>query len=228
MIDGILLINKERGITSYDVIRKLKRVLPKGQKLGHAGTLDPFATGLLIMLLGKSTKLMRDILELEKEYIVKAEFGYSTNTQDITGERVNVCKNLEKVSKEEIEGIIGEKFLGVISQVPPQFSAKKVKGKKAYEYARKGENVNLLPKEVEVYEFDVVNYGWPVVDFRVVCSSGTYIRTLVNDLGEELNTYATAKELERTRIGDFNVKDSLKSSDIVEGLKFKFLQWKND
>jgi tRNA pseudouridine55 synthase len=228
MIDGILLINKERAITSYDVIRKLKRVLPKGQKIGHAGTLDPFATGLLIILLGKSTKLMQKILELEKEYIVKAEFGYSTDTQDITGEKVNVSKSVKEISKEDIQKVVEKKFLGKISQIPPQFSAKKVKGKKAYEYARKGENVNLMPKEVEVYEFDVVNYHWPEVDFRIVCSSGTYIRTLVNDLGEELCTYGTAVELERTRIGDFNIRDSLKSTDIVEGLKFKFLQWKND
>ena len=112
MINGILLINKERDITSYDVIRKLKRVLPKGQKVGHGGTLDPFATGLLIVLLGKGTKLMNMIHSLKKEYIVKAEFGYSTNTQDITGKKDRICKDLKEVSKSEIETKIKEKFLG--------------------------------------------------------------------------------------------------------------------
>jgi tRNA pseudouridine55 synthase len=118
MIDGILLINKEARITSYDVIRKLKRVLPRGQKIGHAGTLDPFATGLLIILLGKYTKKMAEILKMEKEYLVKAEFGYSTDTQDVMGEKVQVALDMDKVEVGEIETIIKENFVGEISQTP--------------------------------------------------------------------------------------------------------------
>ena len=228
MIDGILLINKERGITSYDVIRKLKKVLPKGQKIGHAGTLDPFATGLLIILLGKSTKLMTKILELEKEYIVKAEFGYSTDTQDVTGEKVYISRDLKKIPKESIEKSIKENFLGNISQLPPQYSAKKVKGKKAYEYARENKEVKLEPREISVKSFEIINFNWPIVEFKIVCSSGTYIRTLVHDLGISLGTYATAIELERTRIGDFNIKDSFDFNDIYENNKFNFLEWNND
>ncbi|MFA5633567.1 MAG: tRNA pseudouridine(55) synthase TruB [Candidatus Dojkabacteria bacterium] len=228
MIEGILLIDKEEGITSYDVIRKLKRVLPKGQKIGHAGTLDPFATGLLIILLGKSTKLMNNFLELRKEYEVRVEFGYSTDTQDITGRKTNISKDFKKISKEKIERMIGERFLGRILQLPPQYSAKKVKGKKAYEYAREGEKVDLKPKEIEIYEFDIINYDWPVVDFNVMCSSGTYVRTLANDLGLNLETFATPIKLRRIRIGEFNVSDSLSSADIVKGVKFNFLQWEND
>ena len=216
MIDGILLINKERDITSYDVIRKLKRVLPNGQKIGHGGTLDPFATGLLIVLLGKGTKLMNTIHSLKKEYIVRAEFGYSTDTQDITGKKDKMCEDLEKVSVEEIETKIKEKFLGKILQTPPMFSAKKIKGKKAYELARKGEEVKIEPKKVEICSFDLVNYNWPYSTFSISCSTGTYVRTLIHDLGEEIGTYGTAIELERTKIGGFNLKDAFDSEDIVD------------
>jgi len=218
MIDGILLINKQTGITSYDVIRKLKRVLPRGQKIGHAGTLDPFATGLLIILLGKYTKKMAEILEMEKEYIVTAEFGYSTNTQDVTGEKVQGALDMDKVEVGEIERIIKENFIGEISQTPPQFSAKKIKGKKAYEFARKGKEVKLQPKLVTIKDFEIIDYDWPIVSFKIICSSGTYIRTLVNDLGELLGTYATALELERTRIGEYTLKNAIKSEKISEDM----------
>lgn len=214
MINGILLINKEEGITSYDVIRKLKKVLPKGQKIGHGGTLDPFATGLLIILLGKGTKLMNQIHSLKKEYMVKAEFGYATDTQDITGEKIEVCENLVEVSKDKIENVIKGKFLGEIYQTPPMFSAKKIKGRKAYDLAREGKEVNIEPKKITVHAFELVHYDWPYSTFFVSCSTGTYIRTLVNDLGNEIGTYATAVELERTKIGDFNLENAIKSEDI--------------
>jgi tRNA pseudouridine55 synthase len=226
MIDAVLLIDKERNITSYDVIRKLKKVLPKGQKIGHAGTLDPFATGLLIILLGKYTKRMVDILGMDKEYIVKAEFGYATDTQDITGKKIKEADNLEQISEEKINKVLGSKFTGVISQTPPQFSAKKIKGKKAYEYAREGKKVKLKAKEVEVKEFKVVNYSWPLVEFKVVCSSGTYIRTLINDLGETLGVWATAVELKRTRIGEYRLEDALSSKDIKEDMDLELIKIK--
>jgi len=218
MIDGILLINKQVGITSYDVIRKLKRVLPKGQKIGHAGTLDPFATGLLIILLGKYTKKMAEILEMEKEYVVKAEFGYATDTQDVTGRKTIEVANLKYVKESKIRNLIEENFLGEIKQIPPQFSAKKIKGKKAYEFAREGKEVKLKPNLVTVKKFEIINYDWPIVSFKIICSSGTYVRTLVNDLGELLGTYATAMELKRTRIGEYTLKDVLKSEEISEGV----------
>lgn len=228
MINGILLINKQKGITSYDVIRKLKKVLPKGQKIGHAGTLDPFATGLLIILLGKYTKQMVNILNMEKEYIVKAEFGYSTDTQDVTGKKVNVSEELKKIEKEKLEQILQKEFIGNILQTPPQFSAKKIKGKKAYEYARKGVEVKLKPKEVTIKKFNIVEYLWPYVSFNIICSSGTYIRTLVNDLGEFLGTYATAVNLERVKIGKYSLTKALNSEDIKEGMGLKSILIKND
>lgn len=215
MIDGILLINKQKDITSYDVIRKLKRVLPKGQKIGHGGTLDPFATGLLIVLLGKGTKLMNIIHSLKKEYIVKAEFGYSTDTQDLTGEKTEVCKNLKDVSKNEVEEIIKKNFIGEISQLPPIFSAKKINGKKAYDLAREGKEVKLQPKEITIHRFDIIHYDWPYSTFSISCSTGTYVRTLIHDLGKAIGTFGTAIELERIKIGDFDIKDAFDSEEIV-------------
>jgi len=218
MIDGILLINKEAGITSYDVIRRLKKVLPKGQKIGHAGTLDPFATGLLIILLGKYTKRMVEILEMEKEYIVVAEFGYATDTQDATGKKIKEAEDTEFVEEAKIEELLKENFIGEINQIPPQFSAKKIKGKKAYEFAREGKKVELESRKVTVSKFEILNYNWPIISFKIVCSSGTYVRTLVNDLGELLGTSATAIELKRTRIGEYTLEDALKSEEISEDI----------
>lgn len=214
MIDGILLINKEAGITSFDIIRRLKRIFPKGQKIGHAGTLDPFATGLLIILLGKYTKKMSEILKMQKEYIAKSEFGYSTDTQDITGKKEQEAEKLEEISPEQIQRIIEKYFLGNIMQMPPQFSAKKVGGKKAYEYAREGKQVKLIEREVTIEKFKLQNMDWPYVQFSIVCSSGTYIRTLIHDLGKKLGVYATCVELERARIGQFTLQGAIDSREI--------------
>jgi len=218
MINGILLINKQAGITSYDVIRKLKKILPQWQKIGHGGTLDPFATGLLIILLGDYTKKMVEILEMEKEYIVKAQFGYATDTQDVTGKKIKEIFDLKAVKQVEIEKLIKENFIGEISQVPPQFSAKKIKGKKAYELAREGKEVKLQPKVVTVKNFEIMDYDWPFVTFKIVCLGGTYVRTLINDLGLLLETFATAIELERTRTGEYTLENAVGSEEISENL----------
>ncbi len=218
MIDGILLINKQKDITSYDVIRKLKKILLKGQKIGHGGTLDPFATGLLIILLGRGTKLMNTIHTLRKEYVVKAEFGYATDTQDVTGKKINICKDLNQIPREEIEEKIKQFFLGEIMQTPPIFSAKKINGRKAYDLARQGKGVKIEPKNMTVYSFDIIGYNWPYVAFSISCSTGTYVRTLINDLGRELGTFATAIELVRTRIGDFDIMDAISSNEITPAI----------
>ncbi len=218
MIDGILLINKEKDITSYDVIRKLKKILHKKQKIGHAGTLDPFATGLLVILLGRGTKLMERFHTLDKEYIVKAEFGYSTDTQDVTGEILEKSEGEFNISKEDIEEKIKSKFLGNIIQTPPMYSAKKVNGEKAYDIARKGETVELKEKEIHVKIFELLEYDYPRVTFRILCGTGTYIRTLVNDLGNELGCYATAVELCREKIGPFSLDMAISSQSIEEDI----------
>lgn len=216
MIDGILLIDKEENISSFFVVKKLKWLLPRKYKIGHAGTLDPFATGLLVILLGKATKLMDTIHELEKEYEVTAEFGYATDTQDCTGEKINISPTLDPIEQDELEVIINDNLMGDISQMPPQYSAKQVNGERAYDLARKGEVVELKPKDIHISKFEIINYEWPFVTFRIVCSTGTYIRTLVNDLGEKIGTYATAVALRRTRIGRFDVQNAISSKDINE------------
>jgi tRNA pseudouridine55 synthase len=216
MIDGILLIDKEENISSYFVIKKLKWLLPRKYKIGHAGTLDPFATGILVILLGKATKLMDTIHGLEKEYEVTAEFGYATDTQDCTGEKIHTAPTTSPISQEELEIKIKENFLGDISQLPPIYSAKQVNGVRAYDLARQGKEVVLQPRGVKISTFEIINYEWPFVTFRIVCSTGTYIRTLVNDLGEKVGTYATAVALRRTRIGEFNINEAISTKAINE------------
>lgn len=216
MIDGILLIDKEEGISSYDVIRKIKNVSDKNEKIGHSGTLDPFASGLLILLFGSATKLMNNFLSLKKEYLVDGLLGISTDTQDISGNVISQSKYIPNM--EEITNVIDENFIGEILQVPPLFSAKKINGRRAYQIARDGESVDLKPKSITVYEFKVLSYEYPILKCSISCSSGTYIRTLINDLGVKLNTVATAKALRRISIGDFNVSESISSKDIDENI----------
>ena len=208
MINGILLLDKSKGITSYGVIRELKRKYPKGTRIGHTGTLDPFATGLLIIMIGRqATKLMERFHKLKKRYIVDAQFGFETDTQDITGVVVSKSDDGIIPTKDDIQASIRRDFLGSISQIPPRYSAKKIKGKKAYELAREGKEFKLSPKEIEIYEFKMLSYDYPNVKYEILCSTGTYIRTLVHDLAKTLGTYATATELRRTEIGSFSIDD---------------------
>lgn len=213
MIDGILLVDKREVITSYDVIRELKKVLPKGQKIGHAGTLDPFATGLLIVLLGKATKLMNDIHALNKEYFVNAKLGIATDTQDITGNVIQESSNIPEFN--DIQDSINEKFIGNLTQVPPKYSAKKINGRKAYDMARNGEDFEVKPQEIFVSRFEIIDYTYPNLMCAIECSTGTYVRTLIDDLGKELGCFATAFELRRESIGRFNVEDAVKSENIT-------------
>jgi tRNA pseudouridine55 synthase len=208
MINGILLVDKREGITSYDVIREIKRKYPKGTKIGHTGTLDPFATGLLIILIGRpATKLMNRFHSLKKRYVVDAKFGFETDTQDITGRVISKTDDGIIPTKEDIKSTIEDNFLGSIKQIPPKYSAKKIKGKKAYELAREGKTFELKPREIEVFEFKILDYTYPEIKFEILCSTGTYIRTLVRDLARGLGTYATATDLRRTQIGSFSIED---------------------
>jgi len=208
MIDGILLVDKKKGITSYDVIREIKRNYPKGTKIGHTGTLDPFATGLLIVMVGRqATKLMERFHNLKKRYVVDAQFGFETDTQDITGVVISKSEDGIFPTKEDIQSTIERNFLGSIKQIPPRYSAKKIKGKKAYELAREGKEFELKPKEIEIYEFNILDYNYPNIKLEVLCSTGTYIRSLVHDLARALGTYGTATNLRRTQIGEFSVDD---------------------
>jgi tRNA pseudouridine55 synthase len=208
MIEGILLVDKKKGITSYDVIREIKKKYPKGTKIGHTGTLDPFATGLLIIMVGRqATKLMTQFHTFKKKYVVDAQFGFETDTQDITGQVISKTDDSIIPTKEDITNQIKRNFLGKIEQIPPKYSAKKIKGKKAYQLARQGKEFQLQPKEIEIFDFEILKYEYPHIKFEIGCSTGTYIRTLVTDLARNLGTYATATDLRRTHIGPFRIED---------------------
>jgi tRNA pseudouridine55 synthase len=212
-MDGFLLIDKEKGMTSFDVIRVLKRKFGvKKLKIGHAGTLDPIATGLMIIAIGKATKLLGRFLGADKTYIGSAKFGAVSDTYDADGQ-ITEMSGIEPVSLDMIKKVVQENFTGKINQMPPKFSAKKVNGKRAYDLARKGEDFVLKPKEVEIYDFRILSFEWPRAEFSVSCSSGTYIRSLVHDLGQALGVGAYMDSLRRIQIGRAKIEDAVKISE---------------
>jgi tRNA pseudouridine55 synthase len=213
-LHGLLLIDKEPGISSFDVIRKLKKVLPKWQKIGHAGTLDPFATGLLIILLGKATKLNQEIQKFHKIYLVEGEFGYETDTNDPTGKIIKTADRKE-ISRENLTKVL-PKFRGKIQQIPPAYSAKNIGGKRAYALAREGKTPELKACEVEIYKLELSNFIHPKATFSIDCSSGTYVRKLVSDIAAEMGSCATATSLRRTAIGKYTAEEALLSTEIPD------------
>ena len=186
-MDGIIIINKEKEYTSHDVVAKVKKILNE-KKVGHTGTLDPNATGVLPILLGKGTKLSKYLINHNKIYEATLKLGEKTDTADIEGkiiEEKDVKK--ENLSEENIAKILQE-FIGKSKQVPPMYSAIKVNGKKLYEYARKGQTIEIKPREIEIYAIELLNINNNEITFRVHCSKGTYIRTLCEDIAEKLET----------------------------------------
>ncbi len=201
-MNGFLLIDKPTGITSFEVVKQLRKLT--GEKsIGHAGTLDPLATGLLVIALGEGTKLLEYFVGCDKEYEVVGHFGFVSDTYDADGLISKVSEDF--VAEEKVKEVISAKFLGEISQVPPKFSALKVGGRKAYHLARKGEAFELKSRTIKVGRFDVKSFDWPRVAFKVACSTGTYIRSLIHDLGAELGVGAYVEKLRRTRVGEFEV-----------------------
>ncbi|MBK8292578.1 MAG: tRNA pseudouridine(55) synthase TruB [Flammeovirgaceae bacterium] len=203
--DQLLLINKPVGWTSFDVVNKLRYKL-KIKKIGHAGTLDPLATGLLILCTGKMTKQIDEFQAQEKEYTGKFIIGQSTPSHDLETE-VSEIKDISQISDEQIIQA-AKKFLGTIQQVPPLHSAIKVDGKRAYKLARQGKDIELKPREVVISAFDILEINKPAVSFRIVCSKGTYIRSIARDFGNILGVGAYLTDLCRTRIGEFMLKDA--------------------
>jgi tRNA pseudouridine55 synthase len=209
-MNNILLIDKPSGMTSFDVIRVLRRKLGI-RKMGHAGTLDPLATGLLIIGINEGTKSLNGFMNLPKEYEVLVEFGKVSNTYDADGEISDVIANEAKqsISKSAFESTL-KSFIGEISQTPPAFSAKKIKGERAYVLARKGLTVELKPVKIRIYNIEILEWNWPFVRMRVKCAKGTYIRSLAHDIGQKLGCGGYVKELRRTAIGEFRVEDAEK------------------
>ncbi|MEJ2005300.1 MAG: tRNA pseudouridine(55) synthase TruB [Cyclobacteriaceae bacterium] len=213
--DGkVLLVDKPKTWTSFDVVKKLRFALNL-KKIGHAGTLDPLATGLLILCTGKMTKQIESYQALEKEYTGEIVIGKTTPSYDLETEVEHVT-DTDHITDEDLINA-AEKFIGKIEQVPPQFSAIKVGGKRAYKSARKGEKIELKARPVEISAFEVERLSADRIAFRVICSKGTYIRSLAHDFGQELGTGAYLGALRRTRIGTFNVDDAQTIEEIISG-----------
>ena len=213
-IDGIILINKEKGCTSHDVVNKVKHIF--NEKTGHTGTLDPNATGLLPILIGQGTKLSYYLINHDKEYFVTLKLGIKTDTADIEGKIIKEDVIDDKIlSKSNIEHIL-KSFIGKQEQIPPMYSAIKINGKKLYEYARKNIQVELAPREIEIYDVQLktIRIKEKEIDFSVKCSKGTYIRSLCEDIAQKLGTIGYMKELKRTMVGQFNIKDSITISEL--------------
>ncbi len=200
---GIIAINKPQGWTSFDVVNKIKHILKMG-KVGHLGTLDPLATGVLLITVGKATKLFDIMQKKQKTYIAKFKFDILTDTLDISGK---IVANSSRVpSKNEILNIL-PKFEGKILQIPPKYSAKSIKGVRAYDLARKNVEFDIPAKEVEIFDIQLENYSKTEITLKIVCGSGTYIRAIGRDIGECLNCYLTMSELTRTKVGNFELKN---------------------
>jgi tRNA pseudouridine55 synthase len=212
----VLLINKPLRWTSFDAVRKIRNLI-RIKKVGHAGTLDPLATGLLIICTGKFTKKINEYMAREKEYTGSFTLGATTPTYDLESEPVNF-KPFEHITSSLIKDAAA-RLTGEIMQVPPAHSAIKIDGKRVYELARQGKEVKIDPRKVTIKEFEITAIELPLVHFRVVCSTGTYIRSLANDFGEALGCGAHLSGLCRTRIGEFKLEEATTIEEMVESFK---------
>lgn len=215
-MDGVILINKEKNCTSANVVSKVKHIL--NEKVGHTGTLDPNATGLLPILIGKGTKLSYYLINHDKEYEVTLKLGEKTETADTEGKVIEEkTVSEEMLNKNNVDKVLNS-FLGEQEQIPPMYSAIKVQGKKLYEYARKDIHIDLKPRKIKIYDIvlnkiDVEN---KLILFKVQCSKGTYIRSLCEDIATRLGTVGYMKELNRTKVGIFDIKDSIHINELEQ------------
>ena len=215
MINGVINIYKIKGFTSHDVVAKLRGIM-RQKKIGHTGTLDPDATGVLPVCLGNATKLCDMLTEKEKEYIAKVQLGVTSDTQDMTGTVLSLKE--VAVSEEEVRLAVAS-FVGPYEQIPPMYSALKVNGKKLYELAREGKEVERKARPVVIHEIEILEMELPTLTIRVRCSKGTYIRTLCHDLGEKLGCGAAMAALERTKSGQFSLDTALTLAELEAKLK---------
>ena len=219
-MNGVIIIKKEKGMTSREVVNKVSKLLGT-KKIGHTGTLDPMATGILVLCIGSSLKLVELLMNHDKEYIAKVRLGIETDTLDITG-KITKKDEVSNIDNTKIKETL-KSFLGKTKQQVPIYSAIKVKGKKLYEYARKGEKVELPIHEIEIKKIELID-NIKDNEFTIKChvSKGTYIRSLVRDIGYKLNTYATLIELKRTKLGNFSIEKANTIEEIEKG-KYKLL-----
>lgn len=215
-MDGIIVVNKPKGCTSHDIVYKVKKIT--NSKVGHTGTLDPMATGVLPLLIGKGTLCSKYLINHDKIYQAKIQLGQKTDTADAEGEVVEEQEvgNLSEVGIKEIL----KTFVGKQQQVPPMYSAIKVNGKKLYEYARKGQTVEIQPRQIEIYDIKLMELDKKnnQLQFQVSCSKGTYIRSLCEDIAKRLGTVGYMCELNRVQVGDFNISNSVTVEELQENI----------
>lgn len=212
-MDGLILINKQKGFTSHDVVNVIRKKL-NTKKVGHTGTLDPNATGVLPILVGKATKISKYLIEHDKTYIATIKLGEKTDTGDSEGQVIEEKLVPTDLKEEDINNTL-QSFLGKQKQVPPMYSAIKINGKKLYEYAREGKEVKLEAREVEIYKIQLLEYKNSKIKFEVECSKGTYIRTLCEDIAKKLGTVGYMEELQRIKVNNFKIEDSVLLDDIA-------------
>ena len=210
-MNGILIINKEKNWTSHDVVAKIRKIT--GEKVGHTGTLDPLATGVLPILIGKGTKFSKYLIEHDKVYEVELELGKKTDTADAEGRIIEEKNVVEEYINANLQKVL-KSFIGKQEQIPPMYSAIKKNGKKLYEYARAGEKVEIEPRKIEIYNIELLKYEDKCINLKVSCSKGTYIRSLCEDIAEKLNTVGYMRNLNRLQVGKFKIENAIKIEDV--------------
>ena len=218
-MDGIIVINKTKGCTSHDIVYKVKKILK--EKVGHTGTLDPNATGVLPLLIGEGTKLSKYLIEHDKIYTATIFLGKETTTLDVEGEVIKEKKvDFQKLTFENVNEVLNS-FLGKQEQIPPMYSAIKENGKKLYDYARNSQEVEIKPRTIEVYDIKLDSIDENRITYTVKCSKGTYIRTLCKDIAEKLDTVGYMEDLQRQEVGKFNIKDSITVEELEQNINSK-------
>ena len=215
-INGVLIVNKPQGLTSRDVVNKLNRIF-ETKKIGHTGTLDPLATGVLVVAIGSYTKLVKELTSLDKEYIAEIKLGIKTDTGDVTGNILEENNNFN-ITNEDILNVFNS-FPKKYEQTVPKYSAVKINGKKLYEYAREGINIELPKRQVNIYSLELLEYNNDIIKFKTHVSKGTYIRSLIVDICTQLNALGTMNSLIRTKQGKFKIEDSIELDDIKPDTK---------
>ena len=220
-MDGIIVINKPKNCTSHDVVRKAKKIL--NEKVGHTGTLDPNATGVLPLLVGKGTQISKYLINHDKTYEAVLKLGEKTDTADVEGEIIEKQEvQPSQLEKENVEKVL-KSLIGKQEQTPPIYSAIKVNGKKLYEYARRGEKVEIEPRTIEIYDLELIKIENQEITYKVHCSKGTYIRTLCEQIAEKLGTVGYMKELNRTQVGEFFIDNAVKIEELEKNVEKYFI-----
>lgn len=213
-MNGILNLDKPAGITSAHAVNRVKRLIPRGTKIGHAGTLDPFATGVLLLLIGKATKLCEKLMGAPKQYETTVRFGATTATDDLESPEEPYAELVRPISRQDLIDVL-PRFIGAIQQRPPVYSALKVSGKRACDRVRAGETILVQPRTVNIHGIELLEFNWPFARLRIDCGRGTYIRSIARDMGETLGVGGYLRQLRRTGIGEFAIENSVSLNQLT-------------